>query len=60
MLGLPLLVTGADAGYPGPESGAAVGHDVADRVPDQGAEFGAGHVIERVPRYEQSPEHRAQ
>ena len=45
---------------PGPKSGAAVGHDVADRVPDQGAEFGAGDVIERVPGHEQPPEHRAQ
>ena len=45
---------------PWPTSGAAVGHDVADRVPDQGAEFGAGDVVERVPGHEQPPEHRAQ
>ena len=43
-----------DCGY------LAVGHDVADRVPDQGAEFGAGDVIERVSGHEQPPEHRAQ
>ena len=40
--------------------GTSVGHDVADRVPDQGAEFGAGDVVERVPGHEQPAEHRAQ
>jgi len=46
--------------FPGLKLGAGVGHDVADRVPDQEAEFGAGDVIERVPGHEQPPEHRAQ
>ena len=51
---------GADAGYLGPLLGAVVGHEVADRVPDLGAEFGVGDVVERVPGHEQPSEDCAQ
>jgi hypothetical protein len=48
------------ASYPRPKIAAGVGHKVADRVPDQGAEFGAGDVVERVSGHEQPSEHCAQ
>jgi hypothetical protein len=40
--------------------GPSVGHDVADRVPDQGAKLGVWDVVERVAGHEQPAEHRAQ